>query len=50
IAYDMINRFPNLAIERDPRGKSPCALEMMAASDAFLSRSQLTFWDRFIYS
>ncbi|KAI3897536.1 hypothetical protein MKX03_010401 [Papaver bracteatum] len=50
IAYDMVHRYPNLAIERDYRGKSPCALEMMATSDAFLSRSQLTFWDRFIYS
>ncbi|KAI3837529.1 hypothetical protein MKX03_010397 [Papaver bracteatum] len=50
IAYDMIQRYPNLAIERDDRGKSPCALEMMAASDAFLSKSQLTFWDRLIYS
>ncbi|KAI3914581.1 hypothetical protein MKW92_036427 [Papaver armeniacum] len=50
IAYDMIQEYPKLAIERDVRKKSPCALEMMAASDAFLSRNQLTFWDRFICS
>ncbi|KAI3843282.1 hypothetical protein MKX03_013463 [Papaver bracteatum] len=51
IGKDIIQAYPNLAIERESTARrGPCALEMMAASDAFLSRNQLTFWDRFVYS
>ncbi|XP_026444213.1 uncharacterized protein LOC113344459 [Papaver somniferum] len=50
IAHHMIDKYPKLTIEQDPKGKGPCALEMMVTSDAFLSRNQLTFWDRFISS
>ncbi|KAI3955769.1 hypothetical protein MKW98_006129 [Papaver atlanticum] len=48
IALDMINLYPDLALVRKD---GHCALEMMARSpNAFLSESQLSFWDHFIYS
>ncbi|XP_026429292.1 uncharacterized protein LOC113325308 [Papaver somniferum] len=46
----MIEMYPELATEADPRGKGACALEMMATCDDFLSRNELTFWDRMVYS
>ncbi|KAI3962262.1 hypothetical protein MKW92_015860 [Papaver armeniacum] len=50
IAEDMIEMYPNLAIEFDSRTRNPCALEMMAVSNAFLRRDELQLWDRLIYS
>ncbi|KAI3889610.1 hypothetical protein MKW92_019229 [Papaver armeniacum] len=50
IAKDMIEKYPDFAIERDSRRRNPCALEMMAASEAFLRTEKLQFWERLIYS
>lgn len=48
IAHDMVQRYPDLATVTDNNGVS--ALEMMAGSPhAFLSGTQLTFWERSIY-
>ncbi|KAI3962205.1 hypothetical protein MKX01_030755 [Papaver californicum] len=48
IAHDMVQRYPELATVTDNNGVS--ALEMMAGSPhAFLSGTQLTFWERRIY-
>ncbi|KAI3891270.1 hypothetical protein MKW92_008888, partial [Papaver armeniacum] len=48
VACDMIKTYPDLAVEN--RGRY-CALEMMAASpNAFLSKSQPSFWNHFAYS
>ncbi|KAI3973716.1 hypothetical protein MKX01_031136, partial [Papaver californicum] len=50
IAKNMIEKYTNLAIEFDSRTRNPCALEMMAVSNAFLRRDQLHLWDRLVYS
>ncbi|XP_026432504.1 uncharacterized protein LOC113329894 isoform X3 [Papaver somniferum] len=50
IAKDMIEKYEDLAIQNDSRRMNPCALDMMAASKAFLRRDELQFWDRLIYS
>ncbi|XP_026423974.1 uncharacterized protein LOC113320260 isoform X1 [Papaver somniferum] len=48
IAHDMVQRYPDLATVTDNNGVS--ALEMMAGSPhAFLSGTQLAFWERSIY-
>ncbi|XP_026432324.1 uncharacterized protein LOC113329696 [Papaver somniferum] len=48
IAHDMVQRYPYLATITDNNGVS--ALEMMAGSPhAFLSGTQLTFWERSVY-
>ncbi|KAI3849183.1 hypothetical protein MKW92_046577 [Papaver armeniacum] len=48
IAHDMVQRYPELATVTDNNGVS--ALELMAGSPhAFLSGTQLTFWERRIY-
>ncbi|KAI3856510.1 hypothetical protein MKX03_016367 [Papaver bracteatum] len=49
IASEIITAYPDLALERQENGH--CALEMLARSpNAFLTESQLSFWDHFIYS
>ncbi|KAI3944590.1 hypothetical protein MKW98_021048 [Papaver atlanticum] len=50
ISHNMIEMYPELATEADPRGKGACALEMMATCNDFLSRNEHTFWDRMVYS
>ncbi|MCL7048579.1 hypothetical protein MKW94_027735, partial [Papaver nudicaule] len=48
IAHDMVQRYPELATVTDKNGVT--ALEMMAGSpQAFLSGTQLSFWERCIY-
>ncbi|KAK9924727.1 hypothetical protein M0R45_033081 [Rubus argutus] len=51
ISWDLIQRYPSLAITKDLSGKYPLntLAESMKHESLFLSQSRLNFWERWIY-